>query len=53
MNHAVSLVGVNTDQGYWIVRNSWNTNWGVGGYIFIKKGSNLCGVANIVASPGI
>jgi len=53
MNHAVQLVGVNTDQNYWIVRNSWDTNWGVNGYIFIKKGGNLCGVANIVAVPHV
>jgi cathepsin F len=54
MNHAVQLVGWNGDQPtnqYWIVRNSWNTNWGVGGYIYIKKGANLCGVSNIVSYP--
>jgi len=51
MNHAVQLVGFNAEQNYWIVRNSWNTNWGAGGYIYIKRGSNLCGVANIVTWP--
>jgi len=52
MNHAVQLVGWNGDENYWIVRNSWNTDWGVDGYIFIKIGGNLCGVANIVSFPG-
>jgi len=49
MNHAVQLVGYNGDQRYWIVRNSWASGWGADGYIFIKQGGNLCGVANIVA----
>jgi len=52
INHAVQLVGFNRDQKYWIVRNSWNTNWGVNGYIYLKMGGNTCGVANIVIFPG-
>jgi len=51
MNHAVQLVGYNNDQKYWIVRNSWSATWGESGYIYIKQGSNLCGVANIVSFP--
>jgi C1A family cysteine protease len=37
LDHCVQLVGWNTDSSsnipYWIVRNSWNTNWGEQGYI--------------------
>jgi len=52
INHAVQLVGWNSDQGgYWIVRNSWNTNWGDKGYIYLRQGKNMCGVANIVIFP--
>ena len=32
-NHAVNIVGVNVDEGYWIIRNSWGTWWGDKGYI--------------------
>lgn len=31
-NHAMQLVGVNVDEGYWIIRNSWGTWWGENGY---------------------
>jgi cathepsin F len=49
LNHCVQLVGYNTDSTgtkYWIVRNSWNTDWGQGGYIYLKYGINACGVAD-------
>ncbi len=31
---------------YWIVRNSWNTDWGLKGYIHLQAGKNTCGIAN-------
>eukprot|EP00013_Stygamoeba_regulata_P018847 CAMPEP_0177655112 /NCGR_PEP_ID=MMETSP0447-20121125/14757_1 /TAXON_ID=0 /ORGANISM="Stygamoeba regulata, Strain BSH-02190019" /LENGTH=343 /DNA_ID=CAMNT_0019158937 /DNA_START=82 /DNA_END=1113 /DNA_ORIENTATION=+ len=48
LDHCVQLVGYDKsgDTPYWIVRNSWNTDWGLEGYIHIKMGSNLCGVAD-------
>ena len=33
--HAVSLVGFNDLEGYWLVRNSWGTDWGENGFIRI------------------
>jgi len=52
--HCTQAIGYSSDQGgYWIVKNSWGTSWGSGGYIYIKKGSNLCGVANSPMYPGI
>lgn len=33
INHAVNIVGVNVDEGYWIIRNSWGTGWGENGYM--------------------
>jgi len=47
LDHCVQLVGYNktTSPGYWIVRNSWNTDWGLKGYINIEMGSNSCGIA--------
>jgi C1A family cysteine protease len=43
-NHCVQIVGVNTDEGYWIVRNSWGTTWGLDGYIYLKYGQDTCGI---------
>jgi C1A family cysteine protease len=45
LDHCVQAVGYNAAQGYWIVRNSWNTDWGVNGYIYVKEGIDACGIA--------
>merc|ERR1712060_897502 len=39
--HAVKLVGWGTEDGtdYWLVANSWNTNWGMDGFFKIKRGA--------------
>jgi C1A family cysteine protease len=42
IDHAVQVVGVNTDEGYWKVRNSWGTSWGESGYIRLAYGQNTC-----------
>jgi C1A family cysteine protease len=48
LDHCVQLVGwgVSGTTEYWIVRNSWNTDWGKDGYIWIEKnsGHDLCGI---------
>jgi cathepsin O len=31
---------------YYIVRNTWGTDWGLDGYLYIKFGSNMCGMLN-------
>ena len=38
----VILVGSTRD--YWIVKNSWGSDWGEEGYVRIKKGNhfNIC-----------
>merc|ERR1711936_262022 len=47
LNHAVQLVGYGTDEtegDYWIVRNSWGSSWGEGGYIRLQRQSTpQCG----------
>jgi len=48
LDHCVQLVGYNWPLNYWIVRNSWNTNWGQEGYIYLQTGKNTCGLADVV-----
>jgi len=49
LNHAILAVGYT--QAYWIVKNSWGTSWGANGYIFMKRGTNICGVASEPSYP--
>lgn len=48
LDHAVLAVGYGTEKGkdYWLVKNSWNTDWGENGYIklAIRDGNGTCGV---------
>jgi cathepsin F len=45
-NHAVNLIGYGEEDGqkYWIVRNSWGSDWGEKGYFRIKRGEGMCGI---------
>ena len=45
INHAVQIVGYdrNSPVPHYIVRNSWGTEFGDNGYLYIAIGSNLCG----------
>jgi len=50
LDHCVQAVGYqaagsNGKKPYWIVRNSWNTDWGVDGFIYVQAGINACGIA--------
>ena len=48
--HAVEFVGWGTESGvkYWLVKNSWNTAWGDGGFFKIERGVNMCGIESSV-----
>ena len=50
LDHCVQLTGFNADAEtpYWMVRNSWSTDWGNDGYIFLEfaDNANPCGIAN-------
>ena len=39
-------MGIDTDEGSWKVRNSWGTSWGESGFIRLKYGENMCGLAS-------
>ena len=48
VNHGVVLVGWDDNQGdngVWILRNSWGTYWGEGGYMRIEYGTSQVGYA--------
>ena len=42
-NHAVVLVGWDDDKGAWLMKNSWGTDWGEDGFMWIKYNSNNIG----------
>ena len=52
IDHAVLAVGYgyDGDQGYFIVRNSWNTTWGDSGYVKLgmAEGEGVCGMNQVV-----
>lgn len=47
INHAVVCIGYGEEEGkkYWIIRNSYGTDWGESGYVRMLRGINLCDVA--------
>ena len=42
IDHAMLVVGYTPD--YWILRNSFGTHWGDGGYMHLERGRNACGI---------
>jgi C1A family cysteine protease len=48
-NHAVIVVGYGKAADgtkYWIIKNSWGTWWGEGGYIRLERDTNACDIVN-------
>ncbi|CAJ1978777.1 unnamed protein product [Sphenostylis stenocarpa] len=59
LDHAVTAVGYGTENGtdYWLLKNSWSTDWGDKGYIKMQRGiaakSGLCGIAMDASYPTV
>lgn len=58
LNHGVTAVGYGeTEDGikYWVVKNSWGSNWGENGYIRIQRDvdakEGLCGIGMQASYP--
>jgi C1A family cysteine protease len=59
-NHEVLVVGYgqtnstnDTAIDYWIVKNSWGSDWGEGGFIRIEAGKNLCLIETLANSAEV
>jgi len=60
LDHALILVGFGVEDSeiwgktpYWIVKNSWGTDWGESGYFRIVRGSGACGLNTAVSTANM
>ncbi|XP_046662481.1 procathepsin L-like isoform X2 [Homalodisca vitripennis] len=57
LNHGIVAVGYgSTKKGgaYWLVKNSWSSNWGMNGYAMMARNhNNMCGIATAASYPKV
>uniref|UniRef100_A0A914D861 Peptidase C1A papain C-terminal domain-containing protein n=1 Tax=Acrobeloides nanus TaxID=290746 RepID=A0A914D861_9BILA len=46
--HAMAIIGYGELDGvpYWLIKNSYGTDYGIDGYLRMKRGVNSCGLAD-------
>ena len=44
-DHAILLVGWDDSKGAWLLKNSWSSQWGINGFMWIKYGVNSVGTS--------
>jgi C1A family cysteine protease len=52
IDHCVQITGYSTISNLpaWHVRNSWGTDWGNSGYIYVERGHDVCAIAEDVTA---
>ena len=61
LNHGVTAIGYGHDtssnKDYWLVRNSWGSTWGEGGYILMDRAiqptNGICGICMDASYPNV
>jgi len=53
LDHGVLAVGLNTAEGYYLVKNSWGSSWGDNGYLKISTSGNVCGITSQPSYPTV
>jgi len=52
--HAIKILGWGVDAAskapYWLVANSWNTDWGESGFFRIARGTDECGIEDSIVA---
>ncbi|XP_066251910.1 cathepsin B-like [Euwallacea similis] len=50
--HAIKILGWGVEKGtnYWLIANSWDSDWGDNGYVKFFRGEDHCGIESNVAA---
>ncbi|KAL5275686.1 CTSB family protein [Megaselia abdita] len=50
--HAIRILGWGVEKGtpYWLIANSWNTDWGNNGFFKILRGKDHCGIESEISA---
>lgn len=50
--HAIKIMGWGVEKGnkYWLIANSWNSDWGENGFFKILRGEDHCGIESSIVA---